>query len=330
MELNRALFFAILVFGVFVGFFLTISFKIPNNISCHRVVDGSSYSGKLKADGNFLSKSDGSYLEEKQNSFNTSIAKKLYNDVRIICWILTSPKTIKLKGLSVKDTWGKRCNKLIFMSSEDDPFYPAVNLGVPEGRENLWGKTRAAFKYLYKHHLNDADWFFKADDDTFAVMENMRYFLSKLNPKEPHFLGRWFTPFNGYNSGGAGYVLSKGALRQFIRASNNPWKCPEKHWAEDVAMGQCLGINNVHPEDTRDDVGRQTYHPYALEYHLIPGYISKDDWLHSYDKYPVEVGPKCCSDHSTTYHYVSRENMYIYDYFIHHLYPYGIKHVSHT
>lgn len=320
------MFFFSLIFGIIVGFFLTSIFKVPERIHCsNRAVEVSSYNNIGAVSNGSVS----SHLEERRTSFNTSIADKLYKDVRILCWILTSPSSIKLKGQAVKDTWGRRCNKLIFMSSEADPAYPSVNLGVPEGRDNLWGKTRAAFKYVYKHHLNDADWFFKADDDTFAVIENMRYFLSKLNPDEPHYLGRWFTPFDGYNSGGGGYVLSKKALRQFVRATNNPWKCPEKFFAEDVAMGKCLGIYDIHPGDTRDKIGRQTFHPYAIEYHMVPGYIGEKDWLHSYDKYPVETGPKCCSDHSISYHYVNRESMYVYDYFIHHLYPYGNSRVSH-
>lgn len=107
-----------------------------------------------------------STIKEIQSKFDERIADELFDKVRVLCWIVTYPENHHMKAIHVKNTWGKRCNTLLFMSSEADPVLGTIVLSVNEGRENLWNKTKSAFQYVYQHHLNDADFFMKADDDT--------------------------------------------------------------------------------------------------------------------------------------------------------------------
>ena len=104
------------------------------------------------------------------------------------------------------------------MSSKSDEDLPTVKLNVTEGRDKLWAKTKNAFTYVYKNYYQEYDWFVKADDDTYMVIENLRYLLKDYNSSHPLYFGRKFKPYvdQGYMSGGAGYVLSKEALRRFV------------------------------------------------------------------------------------------------------------------
>jgi hypothetical protein len=44
-------------------------------------------------------------------------AERLAKEVRILCWVMTSPSNLETKAVHVKATWGKRCNILLFISS---------------------------------------------------------------------------------------------------------------------------------------------------------------------------------------------------------------------
>ena len=93
------------------------------------------------------------------------------------------------------------------MTSFIDEKLGAVGLAnVEEGRDWLWAKTKEAFKYVWEHHRDEADWFMKADDDTYVIVENLRFMLSEFDPNYPIYFGCRFKPFvkQGYMSGGAG------------------------------------------------------------------------------------------------------------------------------
>lgn len=95
-----------------------------------------------------------------------SLSDTLFREVKVLCWVMTNPDNHKTKAWSVRQTWGQRCNKLLFMSTASDGDLQPVVLPFAEGREQLWNKTREAFKHVYDHYLEEFDWFLKADDDT--------------------------------------------------------------------------------------------------------------------------------------------------------------------
>ena len=99
----------------------------------------------------------------------------------------------------------------------------------------------------------------------------MRDYLSTLNPNKPYYLGYTLKPYlvclsefhlfrsfiqaNGYNAGGAGYVLSREALRLFNEfAYFNESLCPDNIY-EDVGIGHCLANLGIFPHDTRNEKG---------------------------------------------------------------------------
>ena len=256
---------------------------------------------------------------------NDTVAQTLRQKVRVLIWVMTSPKTLNTRAIYVKNSWGKRVDNLLFFSSESDPYIPTIGLNISEGYSHLTAKSMHGFRYVYQHHFQDADWFMKVDDDTYVIMENLRYFLSDKNSSVPVYYGLHFKVLvkQGYHSGGAGYVLSKEALRRLATTGSNSSLCSQDQGYEDVRMGRCLEKLGVKIGSSLDKFGRSRFHCFSPYVHIFGSFLYPR-WFNHYQK-DNNMGVGNMSDYPITFHYIRGEQMGMLDYLIYHIRLFGLR-----
>ena len=188
------------------------------------------------------------------------------------------------------------------------------------GGNSMWQKVREIWAFVAAVYAEDYDYFWLGGDDVFMIPENMKAYLGsdrihQMNedPNNPGlFIGARKKEGGDmdklFNSGGAGYVLSRKTLRALERQLST---CrPNQHgfW-EDVNVALCLKNEGILPIDTRDDAGSERFHLFN------PGHILSwrppkpdptKDWFYVYSM-GNKVGMDCCSDESIVFHYVKEE-----------------------
>ncbi|XP_016991238.1 glycoprotein-N-acetylgalactosamine 3-beta-galactosyltransferase 1 [Drosophila rhopaloa] len=240
----------------------------------------------------------------------------LSEEVRVLCYVHTKPSNHKPQAQAVLETWGRRCNKLIFFSSRNDTNLKG-SVALPAANANFretWRKTKAALKYLYEQHLNDADWFLEADDETYVLMENLRYMVYPYSPE----LAIYF----GY----PGTVMSRAALRRFVEVSlPNPSKCePKDAGPTGGKLKECLENANVMAGNSCDSEGRRRM--YLVEPQARSNMYLRYDpkfWFWKFLAYRTQDGIFSWSNYAVSFHYVQHRYMHCFEYMIYRLRAFG-------
>ncbi|ODM90934.1 Glycoprotein-N-acetylgalactosamine 3-beta-galactosyltransferase 1 [Orchesella cincta] len=205
---------------------------------------------------------------------------------------MTAPEKPRNEGDSCQADMGQRCDKLLFMSTSSGIDNPLTLIHS--------FNTKGAFRYIVEHHFDEADWFLKADDDTYVILENLRYFLNQHDTNLPLYFGCKFRLYieQGYMSGGAEY----------------------KGWIpEDVMLGKCLESLKVPAGDSRDEEGRHRF--LALPPDMQFGPNPMVHWYWEFMYYQHEHGLKCCSDRTISFHYVTPNQMYALEFLLYRMKP---------
>ena len=168
-----------------------------------------------------------------------------------------------------------------------------------EARFRLPEKT---YKMLVESLNHDWDFLFKCDDDTYLNFDKLVEFLKDYDANDDLYLGmKIVNPF-AYAQGGAGYVLTRTAVK----------KCTEsfKHFYKDINLNDRLKSKTLHSEDY--SVGL------ALKEQGIN--LTHTDSLSTPDPAIAKQNQSVCIDaiikeHKITTHYVNSETMEkIYDF----------------
>ncbi|EDW54063.1 GM18371 [Drosophila sechellia] len=250
---------------------------------------------------------------------STPLDIDMTEEVRVLCYVYTKPTNHKTQAQAVLETWGRRCNKLIFFSSRTDVnLTGSVELPVSPYFRESWLKTKMALKYLHDHHLNDADWFLEADDETYVVMENLRYMVYPYSPE----LAIYF--------GSPGTVMSRAALRRLVELSlPNPSKCEQKDAGPTAEkLRECLENVNVLAGNIYDSEGRRRMYliePQARS-NLFLHYDSKN-WFWKFLAYRTQDGIFAWSNYAVSFHYVQHRYIHCFEYMINRLRTFGRKQI---
>jgi len=280
-----------------------------NMVSNDYNADTSRYKNRLRNDTSFEDK-----IDQKTEAFY------LYKNVKVFCLVFPTNAD---SALTIRNTWGKHCNKIFFFNEKhNDSIVPVVRI-----------PAKSSFELLCKsvHQIVDTsdefDWLLVTTEDTYAIPENLRYYVAPFNSSQPFYLGHAMRFWaQEYNWGNAGYTLSRGALNLLLTKFKTQNECRKggKYWKNgDWYLGKHMASLGVHVRDTRDHLGKGRFNGYSFKKLLFPGAVSSFERFWKDSIFLSPDGPKCCSNHAITFHGImSKSKMYQLEYLFYHLRPF--------
>ena len=270
-----------------------------------------------------LSEEMKSFVLNLNSSKNVLESEFLYKKVPILCIVLCK----KLKyARAAKNTWTKNCNHVMFFGSISDQRLPVIKF-PHSTTHTLFCRS---FIKAWKKYSNKFKWVLIVSDETYAIVENLRYYVAPLNSSGLFYLGRPMRShiYRGiFNAADSGIVLSHGAAKYIKSIFSNETVCDNPMIENvgrmsrsfDISLAIILNKKGCNPVDTRDGLNRGRFNPFSPEKHMTPGHISIFNSYWRSNVFMTGEGQNCCSDHAITFNKLSPSTMYLYEYLLYHM-----------
>ncbi|UJR38581.1 hypothetical protein I4U23_031245 [Adineta vaga] len=271
-----------------------------------------------------------------------------YYRSRLFCFVLTNQENLENRGRATYETWGHRCGRFILITRlnssrsytifDNEQINPFEENQLPiqyiptlpnETYSHLSDKVRETLLFLYKVYPN-YDWYLKADDDTYIIIENLlRFLISTIKRLPRPILYGYRFREDYYVSGGSGYIVTREGLNLFGSYMNdNSTYSLCNSTMEDMMIGLCFQriFSFASPEQTKDLIlvgetidnqGRERFHPLTFRVHFNgPSNKTKREWIHFRAFHHTLFGYEALSETTISFHYTSPAEMYEIDSFL--------------
>jgi hypothetical protein len=254
--------------------------------------------------------------------------------VTVVMPSVVKPEGISLRLRSIADTWGPDSRVIYVVHNVTE--YPSASVVTKDSRHDVYpqlilvppeidpeqGVLRLNHVIRTVHKIIDPDFAFFVNDHTFVIPEHLCHYLSDKNAMDDMYSGHALKhDDNAFNSGAAGYLLSRTTMTKLIKAwDDKDPKCALKEadkWLQGnpgLVTANCLKDSlNVSVEDTREDQRLHRFHAFGLVRMALgkvdQWYINKHQDLariagfdESYST--LLFGADCCSKDTISFHYV--------------------------
>ncbi|CAI5446137.1 unnamed protein product [Caenorhabditis angaria] len=294
----------LLLLGIFLGITIFRCLK-ANTIKLERSREIPN-SNNLKTNENEIINISKPHVHQGESEVADEIAKSM----RIFCIIVTDNMQTKFDEL--KKMWISRCDNYVFMTQFKNDTIPSININVTNPSD-IWSKTKNIYDWVIENNLNDYDWFIKVEAETYIVMENLRFLLLSYSTDEPLRFGCDIYRKSSIPDGSG--VFSREAVKRISKIDVQT--C---HSGTTLNIPECMKNVGIITKDSRDTEYKNRFIPFMT----VSGNVTNKQII----KYAMWLGgktePKCCSDYVILFSGIQIEEMYVLEYLIYHLKPYGV------